>query len=233
MAKRGKKYRAARERVDSFKRYGLSEGVALLKETSYAKYDESVDVAVNLNVNPRHSDQMVRGSVSLPHGRGRTVRVLVFAKGEKATEAREAGADFVGDMDLVERIQEGWLDFDTVVATPDMMGQVGRIARILGPRGLMPNPKAGTVTFDVAKIVNELKAGRVEFRVDRSGIIHVSFGRASFAANQLEDNLRTVIEQLARLKPASAKSPYFKNISVSATMGPSIKMDTGFAHDAL
>lgn len=231
MPKRGKKFADAKARVEHMKRYDALEALELVKELSFTRFDESVDVAVNLNVNPRHADQMVRGSVSLPHGRGRSVRVLVFAKGEKATEAREAGADFVGDMNIIEDIQGGWLDFDAAVATPDMMGQVGRIGRVLGPRGLMPNPKAGTVTFDVAKIVNELKAGRVEFRVDKAGIIHVSFGKRSFEPAKLHDNLNSVLETLARLKPASAKSPYFKNIVVSTTMGPGVKLDTAFAHD--
>lgn len=223
--KHGKKYRAAASRVDVFTQYPLTEALQMVKDMSYARFDESVDVAVNLNVNPRHADQMVRGSVSLPHGTGREVRVLVFAKGEKATEAREAGADFVGDADLIEQIQGGWLEFDTAVATPDMMGQVGRIGRVLGPRGLMPNPKTGTVTFDVGKIVGELKAGRVEFRVEKAGIIHVSFGRISFPVEKLEANLTAVLETLARLKPASAKAPYFKNIAVSSTMGPGVKID--------
>ena len=233
MAKHGKKFRAALSRVDRLKAYDLSEGLELIKDVSFARFDEGVDVAVNLNVNPRHADQMVRGSVSLPHGQGRDVRVLVFAKGEKATEAREAGADFVGDMDLVQKIQEGWLEFDTTVATPDMMGQVGRIGRVLGPRGLMPNPKTGTVTFDVAKIVTELKAGRVEFRVDKAGIIHVGFGRVSFDADKLRDNLVAVLGELARLKPASAKAPYFRQITVSTTMGPGVKLDTSAATELI
>jgi large subunit ribosomal protein L1 len=233
MAKHGKKYRAALSRVDRLKSYDLAEGLELVKDISYVRFDEAVDVAVNLNVNPRHADQMVRGSVSLPHGQGRDVRVLVFAKGEKATEAREAGADFVGDMDLVQKIQDGWLEFDTTVATPDMMGQVGRIGRVLGPRGLMPNPKTGTVTFDVGKIVGELKAGRVEFRVDKAGIIHVGFGRVSFDADKLRDNLVAVLGELARLKPASAKAPYFRQITVSTTMGPGVKLDTTAASDMI
>ncbi len=233
MPKHGKKYRAARSRVDNLKSYNVDEGVELLKSVAFANFDESVDVSVNLNVNPRHADQMVRGSVALPHGTGKDVRVLVFAKGEKATEAREAGADHVGDADLIEQIQDGWLDFDTAVATPDMMGQVGRIGRILGPRGLMPNPKTGTVTFDVEKIVGELKAGRVEFRVDKAGIIHLTFGKKSFEEIQLEENLTTVIETLARLKPASAKAPYFRNITISTSMGPGIKIDTAFAANML
>lgn len=226
MAAHGKKYRAARSRVDNDKRYELDEAVELVKSISFAGFDESIDVAVNLNVNPRHADQMVRGSTSLPHGVGKDVRVLVFAKGEKATEAREAGADFVGDMDLIEKIQEGWLEFDTTVATPDMMGQVGRIGRVLGPRGLMPNPKTGTVTFDVAKIVNELKAGRIDFRVDKAGIIHVPVGRVSFDSDKVVENVQAVLETLARLKPSSAKAPYFRTINISSTMGPGVKIDT-------
>lgn len=225
MAKHGKKFRSAASRIDSQKRYGSSESLQLVKDLAFARFDEAIDLAVNLNVNPRHADQMVRGSVALPNGTGKDVRVLVFAKGEKAIEAREAGADFVGDADLLEKIQGGWLEFDTVVATPDMMGQVGRIGRLLGPRGLMPNPKTGTVTFDVGKIVSELKAGRVEFRVDKAGIIHISFGRASFGVDQLEGNLLAVLERLARLKPASSKSPYFRSITVSSTMGPAVKID--------
>ncbi len=229
MAKQGKKFRAAESGVDTLKKYEVTEALELVKSLSFAKFDESVDVAINLNVNPRHADQMVRGSAPLPHGRGREVRVLVFAKGEKASEARAAGADFVGDADLIEKIQGGWLEFDTAVATPDMMGLVGRIGRVLGPRGLMPNPKTGTVTFDVGKIVGELKAGRVEFRVDKAGIIHVSFGRVSFAPEQLQDNLVAICETLARLKPASAKAPYFKAITVASTMGPGVKVDSSFA----
>jgi large subunit ribosomal protein L1 len=231
MAKHGKKYNAAKSRIDHMNQYSFEEAMGLVKSMSYtdSKFDESVDVSVNLNVNPRHADQMVRGSVALPHGTGKSIRVLVFAKGEKATEAREAGADFVGDADIIEKIQGGWLDFDTAVATPDMMGQVGRIGRMLGPRGLMPNPKTGTVTFDVAKIVGELKAGRVEFRVDKAGIIHLAFGRVSFSEDQLQENLVSVLETLARLKPSSAKAPYFQNITISSTMGPGVKVDTGLA----
>ena len=233
MSKHGKKFNAARGRIDGEKRYSFEEALSLVKSSSYAKFNESVDISVNLNVNPRHADQMVRGSVALPHGTGKEIRVLVFAKGEKATEAREAGADFVGDADIIEKIQGGWLDFDTAVATPDMMGQVGRIGRVLGPRGLMPNPKTGTVTFDVGKIVSELKAGRVEFRVDKAGIIHLSFGRVDFTEEKLQDNLTSVLETLARLKPASAKSPYFRSVTVSSTMGPGVKIDPALAANFL
>ncbi|MBA2662456.1 MAG: 50S ribosomal protein L1 [Bradymonadaceae bacterium] len=233
MAKHGKKFTQAESKVEHLRRYGLEEGISLVKELSFVKFDESVDVAINLNVNPRHADQMVRGSVALPHGTGKATRVLVFAKGEKAKEAEDAGADVVGAEDLIEKISGGWTDWDVTVATPDMMGVVGRIGRILGPRGLMPNPKAGTVTFDVAKIVAELKAGRTEFRVDKGGIIHIGIGRVSFSAEQLAENLAAVADSLVRLKPASSKSPYFKNIGISSTMGPGVRLDTGFARDMI
>lgn len=233
MPKHGKKFQQAAAKVDRQHRYTLEEAVSLVKSISYAKFDESVDVAVNLNVNPRHADQMVRGSVALPHGTGKETRVLVFAKGEKAKEATDAGADFVGAEDLLEKITGGWTDWDVTVATPDMMGQVGRIGKVLGPRGLMPNPKAGTVTFDVARIVAELKAGRTEFRVDKAGIIHIGMGRVSFSEDKLAENLLAVLESLARLKPASAKSPYFRTIALSSTMSPAIKIDTAVGRDLL
>ncbi len=226
MAKHGKKYKAVQAKVDRMKRYTLDEALGLLPEASYAKFDESVDLAVNLGVNPAHADQMVRGTVVLPHGTGKTVRVLVFAKGEKEKEAREAGADIVGAEDLVEKIQGGWLEFDKAVATPDMMGLVGRLGRILGPRGLMPNPKTGTVTFDVAQAVKELKAGRVEYRVEKTGIVHVPVGRKSFSTDQLRENVGAVMESLIRAKPASAKGAYLKAVALSTTMGPGIKIDT-------
>ncbi len=229
MPKHGKKYTAASAKRDPMVRHPLAEAMQLVKSMATAGFDESVDAAFNLNVNPRHAEEMVRGSVVLPNGRGKATRVLVFAKGAKETEAREAGADFVGSDDLVEKIGEGWFEFDVAVATPDMMGQVGRIGRVLGPRGLMPNPKSGTVTFDVEKIIKELKAGRLDFRVDKGGIIHIPIGRASFTADALQENLDAVAEMLARLKPASAKAPYFKSIGVSSTMGPSVKIDAGFA----
>lgn len=233
MAKHGKKYRAAAAKIDNEKRYDVDAALALLKQVKYSKFDESVDLSINLNVNPRHADQMVRGSVSLPHGRGKSVKIVVFAKGEKATEATAAGADFIGDDELVEKIQGGWTDFDHTVATPDMMGTVGKIARILGPRGLMPNPKTGTVTFEVEKIVNELKAGRLEFRVDKEGNIHVPIGLSSFGTDKLKDNLISMTEALARLKPASAKQPYFKTIGLSTTMSPGIRLDTSYASSML
>lgn len=233
MGRRGKKHAAASMKVDSAERYELEEAVRLVKEMAYGKFDESVDAAIRLNVNPRHADQMVRGAVSLPHGTGKDTRVLVFAKGEKAKEAEEAGADFVGSDDLFEKINGGWSDWDVTVATPDLMGQVGRLGRVLGPRGLMPSPKAGTVTFDVGKIVKELKAGRQEFRVDRAGIIHIPVGRASFDHLALQENIMTVLEDIARLKPASAKAPYFKSIAISATMSPSVKLDPAVGRDLL
>lgn len=233
MAAHGKKYEAANSKVDPAERYQLDEAVRLVKEMSYAKFDESVDAAVRLNVNPRHADQMVRGAVTLPNGTGKETSVLVFAKGDKAREAEEAGADFVGTDELIERINDGWTGWDVTVATPDLMGQVGRLGRLLGPRGLMPSPKAGTVTFDVAEIVTKLKAGRLEFRVDKAGIIHIPVGRASFEAEELVENVETLIERLARMKPASAKMPYFETIALSATMSPSVKLDTSFGREML
>jgi len=225
MAKHGKNYRAVLEKVDRQKKYTLDEAMELLPSLSYAKFDESIDLAVNLGVNPAHADQMVRGTVSLPHGTGKEVRVLVFAKGEKETEAREAGADFVGAEDMVEKIQGGWLEFDKAVATPDMMGVVGRLGRVLGPRGLMPNPKTNTVTFDVGEAVKALKAGRVEFRVEKTGIVHVPVGRRSFNAEQLKDNVNAVMESLNKAKPSSAKGVYIKAVGLSATMGAGVKLD--------
>ena len=223
----GKKYKSAAAKVDRSKRYLLDDACKLLPDTKVAKFDESVDIAVRLGVDPKHADQMVRGAVVLPHGTGKSQRVAVVAKGDKANEARAAGADFVGAEDLVERIQkESWTDFDSMVATPDMMGLVGRLGRVLGPKGLMPNPKVGTVTTDVAKAVRELKAGRVEFRVEKAGIVHARIGKASFGADKLRDNARTMIETLLRLKPASAKGSYMKSITLSTSMGPGIRVDT-------
>lgn len=223
--KTGKKRRASLEKVQQGHRYSLQEACQLVKEASYAKFDETVDLAVRLGVNPKHADQMVRGAVVLPHGTGSTKRVLVFAKGEKAQEAEEAGADFVGSDDLVAKINDGWLDFDTVIATPDMMGQVGRLGRVLGPRGLMPNPKVGTVTFDVTKAVSEAKAGKIEFRVERAGIVHAPVGKVSFEKAQLEANTRALLDTLLRLKPASAKGVYMKSITLSSTMGPGVRVE--------
>ena len=226
MSNNGKKYAKAAAKVDRTKRYGLPEACKLLPETQVAKFNESVDIAVRLGVDPKHADQMVRGAVVLPHGTGKTVKVAVVAKGDKAKEAQEAGADFVGAEDLVEKIQkENWTDFDSMVATPDMMGLVGRLGRVLGPKGLMPNPKVGTVTADVAKAVRELKAGRVEFRVEKAGIVHARIGKVSFGGEKLLDNARVMVETLLRLKPASAKGTYMKSVTLATTMGPGIKVD--------
>lgn len=226
---RGKNYNSALEKIDRNRLYEVGEAVVLLKETARTKFDESVDVALNLGVDPRHADQMVRGTVNLPHGTGRKVRVLVFATGEKAIEAQEAGADFVGSNDMIAKIRGGWLDFDAVVAIPDMMKEVGKLGNVLGPRKLMPSPKAGTVTNDVAKIVPELKAGKIEFRVDKQGIVHVAIGKASFSAEQLEQNLRSFMEAIMRAKPASLKGIYVEKLTISTTMGPGIKIDKSIA----
>jgi large subunit ribosomal protein L1 len=225
MAKQSKKLRAALKGTDLSAHYSLDDAMSLLKKMHVVKFDQSVDVAVRLGVDPRHADQMVRGAVALPHGIGKTVRVLVFAKGDKVAEAREAGADFVGGQDLVEKIQGGWMDFDKVAATPDMMGSVGKIGRLLGPRGLMPNPKTGTVTFDIGKCVSDLKAGKIDFRVEKAGIIHAPIGRMSFEESQLADNFRSLMETLVRMKPATAKGTYVKSLSVSGTMTPGIWLD--------
>jgi len=225
MAKHSKKLRAALKGTDLSVRYSLDDAISLLKKMHVVKFDQSVDVAVRLGVDPRHAEQMVRGAVALPHGIGKTVRVLVFAKGDKVAEAREAGADFVGGQDLVEKIQGGWMDFDKVAATPDMMGSVGKIGRLLGPRGLMPNPKTGTVTFDIGKCVSDLKAGKIDFRVEKAGIIHAPIGRMSFEENQLAENFRSLMETLVRMKPATAKGTYVKSLSVSGTMTPGIWLD--------
>ena len=225
MASRGKKYRLAAEKVDRNKQYSLDEAVALLKEVSYAKFDGTVDLAINLGVDPRHADQNVRGTTPLPHGLGKTVRIVVFAKGDAAMQAQSAGVEAVGGDDLATRISGGWLDFDQVIATPDMMGVVGKLGRVLGPRGLMPNPKLGTVTFEVTKAINELKAGRTEFRVDKAGIAHCPVGKSSFASDKLADNIRAVLETVVKAKPSTAKGTYLKKISVSSTMSPGIKID--------
>lgn len=224
--KSGKRRRAALERPIEGQKYALGEACAMVKELAFARFDESVDVAVRLGVDPKHADQQVRGAVVLPHGTGKNLRVLVFAKGDKVKEAQEAGADFVGADDMVAKVTEGWLDFDTVVATPDMMGQVGRLGRVLGPRGLMPNPKVGTVTFDVTKAVKDAKAGKVEFRVERSGaIVHAPVGKVSFDAGHLNDNLRTLLGALLKAKPSAAKGTYLRSVVVSSTMGPGIAVD--------
>ncbi|MCD6497271.1 MAG: 50S ribosomal protein L1 [Deltaproteobacteria bacterium] len=226
MPKHGKKYEKVRSDVDRATKYTLEAAAELVPKTAVAKFDESVEIAARLGVNPRHADQMVRGAVVLPHGTGKKVRVLVFAKGDKAVEAKEAGADFVGAEDVVERIQkENWLDFDKTVATPDMMAMVGRLGRILGVRGLMPNPKVGTVTFDVARAVQELKAGRVDFRVDKAGIVHAAIGKVSFGSEKLKENATAFLEDLLKRKPQSTKGAYFKSITLSTTMGPGVKID--------
>ena len=227
--KKGKKYSAAREKVDRDKYYEMEEAIKLLKDTSFARFDESVDLAVRLGVNPRHADQMVRGTVMLPHGTGKETRVLVFAKGEKEKEATTAGADFVGSDELVEKISKGWLEFDKTIATPDMMGTVGKLGKVLGPRGLMPNPKLGTVTFNIADAVGELKKGKIEFKVDKAGIVHVAVGKISFAVEKLLDNITSLIDTLIKLKPSTSKGVYLKGIVLSTTMGPGIKVNPAFS----
>jgi len=226
----GKKYREAADKIDRDRKYPLVDAIKLITENKIAKFDETVELAVRLNVDPRQADQNVRGTVVLPHGTGRSVRVLVLAKGEKEREAKEAGADFVGGDELIKKIQEeNWLDFERVIATPDIMGSVGRIGKILGPRGLMPNPKVGTVTFDVAKAVSEVKAGKVDYRVDKAGVIHVPVGKLSFGSDKLIENTRAVLAAIVRSKPSSAKGNYMQSVAVSSTMGPGIKVDTGEA----
>ena len=226
--KRGKKYQESISLVDREHLYPTVDALELLQKTAKANFDETVELAVNLGVDPRHADQLVRGAVVLPHGTGRTRKVLVFAKGDKITEAEEAGADYVGGEEYAQKIQaEDWLDFDVVVATPDMMGVVGRIGRILGPKGLMPNPKSGTVTFDVGKAVEEIKAGKVEYRVDKAGIINVPIGKVSFGTEKLRENFLTIMEAIILDKPASSKGKYLKNVTIASTMGPGIKIDTG------
>lgn len=225
MARKGKRYREVAAKVESGHRYPYQEAVALALETASTKFDETLETAVALGVNPRHADQMVRGAVLLPHGLGKTVRVLVFAKGEKEKEALDAGADYVGAEDMIERIKGGWMDFDKAVATPDLMGQVGKIGKILGPRGLMPNVKVGTVTFEVAKAVTELKGGKVEFRVDRAGVIHAPVGKVSFGTDKLLQNLAALMDTLMRLKPTTSKGTYMKGIHLATTMGPGIAVD--------
>jgi len=225
MSGKGKSYRARLEKVDRDRRYTLEEGLRLVRETARVKFDETVELAVRLGVDPRQADQNIRGTVLLPHGMGKTVKVLAFAKGEKEREAQEAGAEFIGSDDLVKKIREGWLEFDKAVATPDMMGAVARIGKILGPRGLMPNPKAGTVTQEIGKAVRELKAGKLEFRVDKAGIVHIPIGKVSFPEEQLVENARAILASLVRAKPASAKGNYIRGVALSATMGPGIKVD--------
>ena len=224
-----KKYVEARNKIDREKQYDLNEALELLPQICFAKFDETVELALRLGVDPRHADQMVRGSVALPNGLGKSVRVLVFAKGEKEKEAQEAGADVVGAEDLIEKIQKGWMEFDKAIATPDVMGMVSKLGKILGPRGLMPNPKVGTVTFDIAKTVKEMKAGRVEFRVDKAGNLHVPVGKISFGKEKLLENLGSLLDAVIRLKPATSKGTYVKGMAISTTMSPGIKVDPSYA----
>jgi len=225
MAFKGKKHKEALAKIDRTKKYTFDEGLRLVLGASYAGFDESVDVAVRLGVDPRHADQMVRGTCVLPNGTGKDVRILVFAKGEKEKEALDAGADYAGSDELIEKIREGWLDFDKTVATPDMMGSVGKLGKILGPRGLMPNAKLGTVTFDVATVVQELKAGKIDFRVEKNGIVHAPMGKVSFGSNKLIQNIASFFDVIQRLKPTTSKGAYLRGISISTTMGPGIKID--------
>jgi len=233
MPKRGKKYLESLKKVDTRTRYSVAEALELAIDASYAKFDESIDIAVRLGVDPRHADQMVRGTVILPNGIGKEVTVLVFAKGEKEREALDAGADFVGNEDLVEKIKGGWFDFDRAVATPDMMSVVGKIGRLLGPRGLMPNAKIGTVTFDISKAVTELKSGKIDFRVEKTGIIHAAVGKVSFGVDKMVENLTVFLETILRLKPPASKGTYLKNISISTTIGPGIAIDPSHVKDLM
>lgn len=227
MAKKSKQYLAAVEKVDVLKAYSLEEAVALVKDVNFAKFDATVEVAYRLGVDPKKADQQIRGAVVLPNGTGKTQKVLVFAKGEKAKEAEAAGADYVGEAELVQKINGGWFDFDVVVATPDMMAEVGRLGRVLGPKGLMPNPKTGTVTMDVTKAINEIKAGKVTYRVDKAGNVHAPIGKVSFDNAKLVENFRTINETMVRVKPSTAKGEYIKNITVTTTFGPGVKVDAG------
>lgn len=226
MKKRGKNYQEASKLVDRNKQYNITDAVALLKETAKAKFDETVEVAFRLGVDPKNAEENLRGAVVLPHGTGRTQRVLVFAKGEKVKEAEAAGADYIGDADVVAKINEGWFDFDVIVATPDMMAEVGKLGRVLGPKGLMPNPKTGTVTFEVEKAVNEIKAGKVEYRVDKSSNLHVPIGKISFDNEKLVENFNTIMDTIVKAKPQSSKGTYMRNVAITSTMGPGIKIDS-------
>jgi large subunit ribosomal protein L1 len=233
MANQGKKYSEAKSKVDREKKYELEEGVKLLLETAYAKFDEGVDVALRLGVDPKKADQMVRGTVVLPNGTGKKVRVLVFAKGQKEKEALDAGADMVGAEELIEKISKGWLEFDKAIATPDIMGQVSKLGKILGPRGLMPNPKVGTVTFDLDRAIKEIKAGKVEFKVEKAGIVHVPVGKVSFGWSRLLENIKTLLDVILRAKPPTSKGVYLRSIALSTTMGPGIKIDPSQIRGAL
>jgi large subunit ribosomal protein L1 len=228
MAKTGKKYSEAWKKIDREKKYDMDEALELLPQVTFAKFDETVELALRLGVDPRHADQMVRGSVPLPNGLGKTVKVLVFAKGQKEKEAEEAGADFIGAEDMIEKIQKGWLDFDKAIATPDMMGAVSKLGKILGPRGLMPNPKVGTVTFEIGKTVKEMKAGRVEFRVDKAGNLHIPVGKIGFGKEKIIENINSLIDAVVRSKPQSSKGTYIKGIAVCTTMSPGIKVDPAY-----
>lgn len=233
MPKRGKKYSESKKKIDSEAVSSFNDAVKMTLESSFAKFDETVDLAVRLGVDPRHADQMVRGSVVLPHGTGKEVKILVFAKGEKEKEATDAGADFVGNDDLIERIKGGWFGFDKAVATPDMMGSVGKIGKLLGPRGLMPNAKSGTVTFDVARAVNDLKAGKIDFRTEKAGIVHAPMGKVSFGADKIVQNITAFFDTIMRLRPSSSKGTYLKGIAISTTMGPGLKVDAALVKDLL
>jgi large subunit ribosomal protein L1 len=233
MPKRGKKYLESNKKVDAETRHNFDEAVKMAIDSSYVKFDETIDVAVRLGVDPRHADQMIRGSVVLPNGLGKEVKVLVFAKGEKEKEALDAGADFTGGDDLIEKIKKGWFGFDKAVATPDMMGSVGKIGKLLGPKGLMPNAKTGTVTFDVARAVNDLKAGKIDFKVEKAGIVHAPMGKVSFGVEKIMQNAAAFLETIIRLKPASSKGTYLKGIAISTTMGPGIKIDAASVKDLI
>ncbi len=233
MPKRGKKYLESQKKIDITKRHALTEAVQVALESSFVKFDETVDVAVRLGVDPRHADQMVRGTVILPNGLGKEVKILVFAKGEKEKEALDAGADFAGNDELIEKIKAGWTGFDKAVATPDMMGTVGKIGKILGPRGLMPNAKTGTVTFDIARAVNELKAGKIDFRVEKAGIVHVPVGKVSFGVEKLVQNVTAFLETVIRIKPSTSKGTYLKGLAISTTMGPGVKVDAASLKDLI
>ena len=231
MSKRGKKYSESKKKIDSEDVGSFNDAVKMTLESSFARFDETVDLAVRLGVDPRHADQMVRGSVVLPHGTGKDVKVAVFAKGEKEKEATDAGADFVGNDELIEKIKGGWFGFDKAVATPDMMGSVGKIGKLLGPRGLMPNAKSGTVTFDLARAIQDLKAGKIDFRVEKAGIVHAPMGKVSFGVDKIVQNIAAFFDTIMRLKPASSKGTYLKGIAISTTMGPGIKIDTSSVKD--
>jgi large subunit ribosomal protein L1 len=233
MSRRGKKYSDSKKRIDSEGVESFNDAVKVMLDSSFAKFDETVDVAVRLGVDPRHADQMVRGSVVLPHGTGKEMKILVFAKGEKEKEATDAGADFVGNEDLIEKIKGGWFGFDKAVATPDMMGSVGKLGKLLGPRGLMPNAKTGTVTFDVARAVNDLKAGKIDFRAEKAGIVHAPMGKVSFGVDKIVQNMTAFFDTIMRLKPASSKGTYLKGIAISTTMGPGVKIDLALVKDLL